>query len=231
MKKILVLLLCAVMFFSFSACSENQAKTVLNISGGPVVEIEGDANADFKDGVLTVSYSETSYLSNVTVDGESVWLTDGSYEIGSCDENTTVEITAKEINSNEQDYSASSVILSIYDSKTNSYSVTWHTPVADSQKAELISSDGNILKTVWVYCDYGNSDYVNRAVFYNLDYNKDYRYTIYNSSGNPVFTSDFKTGEKDPESITFMHISDTQDEDYNGEVWAELMGNVYNHTQ
>ncbi len=231
MKKILVLLLCAVMFFTFSACSENQAKTVLNISGGPVVEIEGNANADFKDGVLTVSHSDTSYLSNVTVDGESVWLTDGSYEMGSCDENTTVEITAKEKNSNEQDYSVSSVILSIYDSKTNSYSVTWHTPVADSQKAELVSSDGDTLKTAWAYCDDGNSDFVNRAVFYNLDYNKDYSYNIYNSSGKPIFTSEFKTGEADPKSITFMHISDTQDEDYNGEVWAELMGDAYNHTQ
>lgn len=231
MKRTFSLFLCAVMIFTFSACNQRRAKTVLNISGGPSVEIDGDASAEFMDGILTVSTSENSYISDITVNDKRVWLTDGSYKIGNCDENTVVEITAKEKVSNAQEYSAYSVLLSIYDSESNSYSVTWHTPVADCQKAKLVSSDGDDVKTVWAYCDEGESDFVNRAVFYNLDNNKEYTYSILDSSEEPVFTSDFKTGSATQDSITFMHISDTQDEKYNGEVWTELMDDVYNHTR
>lgn len=230
MKKIFALLLAIAMLFALSACTDSRAETVLNISGGPVVKIDGDASAQFKDGVLTVTHSENIYIENVTVDGRRVWLTDGAFMISDYDEDTNVEIEAQTAEANAGNTSVSSVILSLYDTQNNSYSVTWHTTEKDCPTVEIIDEESMTSRTVSAYCDEGNSDFVNRAVFYNLDYGKEYTYSIYNSAGTQIYTSDFKTGEEAPESITFMHISDTQDEDYNGTVWAELMDDAYQHT-
>ena len=235
-KQIIALVLSLVILFSMSACTnsdlftgeDNSVQTGVKAYGDPKISVDGNAQAKVENGVLKVD-AQDEYISDITVDSQRIWLTDGQYTLESCTDKTRIEITSV-IREEAAAQKAESVILSIYDSDTNSYSVTWRTEKADYPTVKISSESAPEEKTVSAYCDECDTGYVNRAVFYNLDYDTEYTYTIYNSNGTELYTDTFKTGSKAPETVTFMHVSDTQDEDYNGQVWAKLMDNAYSNT-
>lgn len=227
MKKIFSFLLAIVFIFMFAQCTKSDSK----VSGNPEIVVDGGAEAVIKDGVLSVTYPDDSYISDITLDGKRVWLTDDTYNIGDTSGISVIKVDAEKCPNYAENNKVSSVLLSIYDSNSNSYSVTWHTE-SISHSTVMLGWDGNSQqKIITAYSDEGNDDYVNRAVFYDLKYSTDYTYTIYDSYGNESYSSSFSTGEENPGEITFMHVSDTQDETYNGTVWNQLMTDAYSHTE
>ena len=223
-KRILAFFMCMILVLSASACANSGA------DGEPKITADGNVQAQVTEGVLKADAPDGEYISDITVNSQRIWLTDGQYTLESCTEKTEIEITSVKREETAAQ-KAESVILSIYDSDTNSYSVTWRTEKADYPVVKINSKSSPDEKTVSAYCDECDTGYVNRAVFYNLDYDMEYTYTIYNSGGDKLYTDTFKTGSKTPETVTFMHVSDTQDEDYNGKVWAKLMDNAYSNTK
>lgn len=227
MKKIFSFLLAIIFIFVFAQCTKSEDK----VSGEPGLIVDGGAEAVIENGVLSVTYPDDSYIADITVDGQRVWLTDDTYTIGDISDISEIKVDAEKCGDYAENNKVSSVLLSIYDSKSNSYSVTWHTE-SISHSTVMLGWDGNSQqKIITAYSDEGNGDYVNRAVFYDLEYATDYNYTIYDSFGNESYSSSFSTGEENPQKITFMHISDTQDETYNGKVWNQLMTDAYSHTE
>lgn len=227
MKKIFSFLLAIIFIFVFAQCTKSEDK----VSGEPELIVDGGAEAVIKDGVLSVTYPDNSYIADITVDGQRIWLTDDTYNIGDTSGISEIKVDAEKCPNYAENNKFSSVLLSIYDSESNSYSVTWHTE-SISRSTVMLGWDGNSQqKIITAYSDEGNGDYVNRAVFYNLKYSTEYTYTIYDSFGNESYSSSFSTGEENPGEITFMHVSDTQDETYNGTVWNQLMTDAYSHTE
>lgn len=234
-KGIIALILSVVIVFSVSACTNsgtsapaNASQTGAQVYGEPKITVDGNAQAKAENGVLKVD-AQGEYISDATVDSQRVWLTDGQYTLENCTDKTRIEITSVERSETAAE-KAESVILSIYDSDTNSYSVTWRTANGDYPTVKISKKDGSGEKTIGAYSDETENGYVNRAVFYKLDYDTEYTYTICNGGGDKLYTASFSTGSKAPETVTFMHVSDTQDETYNGAVWAKLMGNAYENT-
>lgn len=226
MKKLFSFLLAIMLVLTLSNCSKSSS-----VSGGPVITADNGVNAVIENSVLSVECTEDTLLSNVTVDGKRVWLTDNKYNIDNLSNVSEIEVKSKKYTSTGSENSVSSVLLSIYDSSSNSYSITWHTENINNSSVLLECDDNSEKKTITAYCDEGNGDYVNRAVFYNLKYSSDYTYTIFDNYGNECYSASFSTGKENPKEITFMHISDTQDETYNGAVWNKLMKDAYTHTQ
>lgn len=227
MKKVFCLFMAVVFAVMFAQCAKSDKAS----AGEPEIVADGGAAAVIENGVLSVTYPDDSYISDITIDGNRVWLTDDTYCIGDTSSISEINVDAEKCPEYAENNEMSSVLLSIYDSKTNSYSVTWHTD-SISHSTVMLGWDGNSQqKIITAYSDEGNGDYVNRAVFYNLEYNTDYSYTIYDSFGNECYSSSFSTGEENPQEITFMHVSDTQDETYNGTVWNQLMTDAYSHTE
>lgn len=58
---------------------------------------------------------------------------------------------------------------------------------------------------------------------YGLEKNAEYAYTLCDAGGNESFAGSFTVGDPQTDTVTFMHISDTQDTQLHGSVWAELM--------
>lgn len=223
-KRITALLMCVILAVTFSACANFGGDS--SGYGEPKITAGENVSYRFAQGALEAQAPDGEYISDVTVDSERVWLTDGRYAVENCTDKTEIEITSVKREETAA-HKAESVILSIYDSGTNSYSVTWRTENADYPTVKIASKGETQGKTVGAYCDECDTGYVNRAVFYDLDYGEEYTYTIYNAKGAELYSDTFKTGEKAPERVTFMHVSDTQDEDYNGRVWGKLMETAY----
>ena len=55
------------------------------------IQIDGKASAEIMDGVLKVSCEPEETLTDVTVDGRRIWLTDGEYSLGNSDKNTVIQ--------------------------------------------------------------------------------------------------------------------------------------------
>ncbi len=220
-KRISAFVMCLILVLSVSACSNSGAD-----AQKPRIISEGSVQVQVVQGVLKAHVPEGEYISDITVDSRRIWLTDGQYTLEDCTGKTKIEITSV----TEEETSAQkaeSVILSLYDSGTNSYSITWRTETSDYPVVKFKAESASKEKEVSAYCDECDTGYVNRAVFYNLDYNTEYTYAIFNSRGDKLYENKFTTADEVPESVTFMHVSDTQDEDYNGRVWAKLMDYAY----
>lgn len=222
--KIVLLPLIAVITITFVSCNSNE------LSSHPKISVKGSANAVINDGILSVTCSDDNVITDITVNDSRIWLTNGKYEIADFSNTDEVKISTQE----KEDFVTAdniySVLLSFYDTDTNSYSLTWHTKNLTSSMVILSSGDSEVTE-VTPYCDEGNGDYVNRAVFYNLDYSEKYTYKIVDENADMLFSASFSTDEKNPEEFTFMHISDTQDEKHNGKIWAKLMENAYSHSE
>ena len=222
MKKILSFLMAIVLVISLGGCTS--AST--DASGVKIVADDG-ISARVENSVLYVSCPDNMQIDDITVDGRRVWLSDGKYAIPNENQPEKIVIEADDIEISKGETKISSVLLSLYDSGTNSYSVTWHTGEKNNSDVLLECLNDSEKREITPYCDEGNDDYVNRAVFYELKYGCEYKYTILNSDGSENYSATFSTKEENPNEITFMHISDTQDEEYNGEVWKQLMDYMY----
>lgn len=225
MKKVFSLLLAIIFVLVFTNCTKNDTQP-----STPQIIADDGVSAVVENGVLSVESLENTVVSDVTVDGKRVWLTDGTYNFDDFSTVSEIKVSAENIENIDNECNVSSVLLSLYDSNSNSYSVTWHTQNINPYSVILICNDDTSERKITAYCDEGNGDYVNRAVFYNLKYSTEYTYKILDYFGNECYSSSFSTGEENPKEITFMHISDTQDETYNGAVWNKLMADAYSHT-
>lgn len=194
------------------------------------IQIDGKASAEITDGVLKVSCAPEETLTDVTVDGRRIWLTDGEYSLGNSDKNTVIQIQTKPKPKQVTSQEVASVVLTYYGDGKNSYAVTWHTSKRDCPSMGIRKQGQDLEKKITGYCDDANFDYVNRAVAYDLDADCEYVYTLYNMDGQPCYSASFNTASYDSDSVTLMHISDTQDELYGGTVWAELMENALQKT-
>lgn len=194
------------------------------------IQINGKASAEITDGVLKVSCDPEETLTDVTVDGRRIWLTDREYSLGNSDKNTVIQIQTKPKPKQATSQEVASVVLTYYGAGKNSYAVTWHTSKRDCPSMGIRKQGQDLEKKITGYCDDANFDYVNRAVAYDLDADCEYVYTLYNMDGQPCYSASFNTASYDSDSVTLMHISDTQDELYSGTVWAELMENALQKT-
>lgn len=224
-KKVILLLLVVVFAISFTNCASND-----NSNDSPKITVSGEASAVVENGILSVTHSDDVVVTDITVDGSRIWLTDNKYDLSNSATANKIKIHTAEKTDFSDVKSIYSVLLSVFDSDTNSYSVTWHTNELLSSKVVLESSNNPSPVEITPYCDEGNGDYVNRAVFYDLDYAAEYTYKIVDSNNDTIYSSSFKTYDNNSNELTFMHISDTQDEEYNGEIWSKLMSDAYSHT-
>lgn len=227
LKKIVALISALLMFLSAGACSKEPEK---DNTGTPKITVDGDASATFENGILKVKHSSNVYIADVIIDGKRVWLCDGCYTLEQYDSRTKIEIKAVPISERNSNQQLDSIVLSLYDTSNNAYSVTWHTAKADCPTMKIRLANSDETHTINAYSDEGNGDFVNRAVAYNLEYGKEYTYTLCDAQGKERYTASFTTPEKEKNEITFMHVTDTQDEANNGAVWAKLMENVYQNT-
>lgn len=224
-KKITALIMIILLAITLTNCSSSD-----NSKSLPKISADDDVNAVVENGILSVTYPNNLVLTDVTVDNSRIWLTDGKYNLSNSESSNKIKISTDKISSKTSAFEVYSVLLSVFDSDTNSYSVTWHTEDFTSSKV-ILEQTGNLeMSEITPYCDQGNGDFVNRAVFYNLDSSAEYAYKILDSDDNVLYTSSFTTFEESPNELTFMHISDTQDEEFNGEVWKKLMLDAYSHT-
>lgn len=225
MKKVFSLLLAIIFALVFTNCAKSNTK-----QGEPEIIADDGVNAVVENDMLSVDSADDTVISDVIVDGKRVWLTDGKYNFDNFSTVSEIKVGSDKAENIDSDCNISSILLSLYDSDTNSYSVTWHTQNINPSSVILVCNDDATEKKITAYCDEGNGDYVNRAVFYNLKYSTEYTYKILDYYGNECYSASFTTAEENPQEITFMHISDTQDETYNGTVWNKLMTEAYSHT-
>lgn len=137
----------------------------------PLVRTDGHAEAYVREGILHVRCEEGRYAAAVTVNGERVWLCDGQYTIGACGAQTQVRVHTEAYPKVISKQEADSIVLSLYDSERNAYSVTWHTQLKNYPLLKLRRLGEETERTVTGYCDEGSGDYVNRAVMYGLEKN------------------------------------------------------------
>lgn len=223
-KKVIILLLTVAVAVTFTNCADND-----NSGESPKITISGEASAVIENDILSVTYNEDVVVTDITVDGSRIWLTDNKYDLSNSATANKIKICAEEKIDLDDTKNIYSVLLSIFDSDTNSYSITWHTNEFTYSNVVLESNNNSNSVEITPYCDEGNGDYVSRAVFYNLDYATEYTYKVVDSNDNTIYSSSFKTYDDNSNELTFMHISDTQDEEYNGEIWSKLMSDAYSH--
>lgn len=165
MKKILSFLMAIVLVISLGGCTS--AST--DASGVKIVADDG-ISARVENSVLYVSCPDNMQIDDITVDGRRVWLSDGKYAIPNENQPEKIVIEADDIEISKGETKISSVLLSLYDSHTNSYSVTWHTGEKNHSDVLLECLNDSEKREITPYSDEGNDDYVNRAVFYGLKY-------------------------------------------------------------
>lgn len=163
------------------------------------------------------------------MDGERVWAVNDSCKIGNYTPETEIRVTAETL-SEKPEQEITSLLLSLYDTAQNAYSLTWHSEKQDAFQVVFTENPTGAQYTVDAFSDEASEDYVNRAVIYDLKAGTEYSYTIFNSAGQAKYSAAFTTAEASPESVTFLHVSDTQDEEYNGAVWEKLMADAQTHT-
>ena len=72
MKKVFCLFMAVVFAVMFAQCAKSDKAS----AGEPEIVTDGGAAAVIENGVLSVTYPDDSYISDITVDGKIVWLTD-----------------------------------------------------------------------------------------------------------------------------------------------------------
>lgn len=228
-KKLLAMTFLFIFLFSCSACT-GRATQVIQIPNGPEIRLYGDeVSASFENDVLQITKADNSYISDITVDGERVWAVNDSCKIDNYSSETEICVTAEAL-AEKPNQEITSLLLSMYDTSRNSYSLTWHSEKQDAFSVVFNEATTGTAYEVAAYSDKASEDYVNRAVIYDLKAGTEYSYTIFNSSGETKFSAAFTTAEESPESVTFLHMSDTQDEEYNGAVWEKLLADAQTHT-
>lgn len=229
-KKLLVVIALFAFLISCTACTSGRATQVIQTPNGPEIRLYGDGvDASFENGVLQLKKAETCYISDITVDGERVWAVNDSCKIANYTAETEIRVTAETLSEKPQQ-EITSLLLSLYDTGRNAYSLTWHSEKQDAFQVVFTENQTGTKYTVDAYSNEASEDYVNRAVIYDLKAGTEYSYTIFNSAGQAQYSASFTTAEASPESVTFLHVSDTQDEDYNGAVWEKLMSDAQTHT-
>lgn len=228
-KKLLVVISLFALLISCTACT-GRATQVIQTPNGPEIRIYGDGvDATFENGVLKLNKAENSFISDISVDGERVWAVNDSCKIGNYTPETEIRVTAETL-SEKPEQEITSLLLSFYDSAQNAYSLTWHSEKQDAFQVVFTENPTGAQYTVDAFSDEASEDYVNRAVIYDLKAGTEYSYTIFNSADQAKYSAAFTTADASPESVTFLHVSDTQDEEYNGAVWEKLMADAQTHT-
>ena len=132
-KKLLVVISLFALLISCTACT-GRATQVIQTPNGPEIQIYGDGvEATFENGVLKLNKAENSFISDISVDGERVWAVNDSCKIGNYTPETEIRVTAETL-SEKPEQEITSLLLSLYDTTQNAYSLTWHSEKQDSQK-------------------------------------------------------------------------------------------------
>ena len=120
MKKILSFLMAIVLVISLAGCTSASTD-----ASGVKIVADDEISARVENSVLYVSCPDNMQIDDITVDGRRVWLSDGKYAIPNENQPEKIVIEADDIEISKGETKISSVLLSLYDSGTNSYSVTW----------------------------------------------------------------------------------------------------------
>lgn len=197
----------------------------------PEIAVSGNAEVSIDGGVLCAVPSNEEYIKDVTVDGTRVWLSNGRYNLGKYSDETQISVTCAPIPEGIDKQDIYCIVLSVYDSSRNAFSLTWHTQNEEMPTVKIRKKNTVGENIITAYCDKTDTDYVNRAVAYDLEYSTTYIYTICDAEGRAKHTAAFTTPDPSAEAVTMLHVSDTQDEQFNGRVWSKLMDSAYSNAE
>ena len=201
---------------------------------GGTVHLSSDS-ARYGDTVeLTVEPNNGYKVSSVKINRKDIFFYDGVGKISDLTEDAKVEVEFKNLQDvpegDPEKVIPCSLTATFYNSEATEIGISWHTdqegmPVIKYMKAEgadLVNPDFSEATTVMGYTYFTASNYANYGALKNLEPDTEYLYMVGDSKLN-VFSEvcSFHTKPENTDKVTFLHFSDTQDEQNFGTIWGD----------